>query len=238
MMRKGSTVSSQLDSDTDMDGLLIKIEASAHREGWDGPAKLYVIYDATDLETDHHYRRLMGMNPRLGPSVGHGGLRAQAFLNEEFFHELVESRGEPRLEVGEAFRNAAVNIAYADEEESVNIVRRVLLGPSTLGFAFCGETYKIGMSWEEQKRDHRAIADIPGAKKARICIGIDKAERMWMLTRVRGKKPLVSDCDRLGGRLSMALLLLVMALNDAVPPMEELEKVFPNIRVCRPDEED
>lgn len=211
--------------------LLRRIEMDAHRAGWDQPPALFVLYDARadDGGTDRAYRRLMGQNPRLRPATRVPPYVAQAFLDGPHF-----AAGDKPL--WEQVRRFALNLAYGDGDyEQIAVMRGALSAPGVLGFAYLGEGYALAVKGRAAAADMfggtRDLAEEAGAVETRMLYAADVTNRLYVLTRSRGRKPELDDnagAD-MRGDFTTSLRLLVAAATGTVPPAEEYALHFPRL---------
>lgn len=157
--------------------LLLRIEADAHRYGWDEPADLYVLYDARDIESDREYRHVLGV--RRGPAVRCWPYAAQSAVPR---HAL---DGNPAHAV---FR---FSLTARTDHPAAEYVFGTLRQPGFVGMAMLHEGWQLTVANEGEREalgDVR-FADTPGAVEARYVLATDSAGVDYMVQRVRGMKP-------------------------------------------------
>lgn len=154
--------------------LLLAVEASVHRDGWDEPARLYVLTQA-------------GALVRSGISfhtpVHAGGLTALSIAPPMAFH------GNPA--------HALFKVAWAASQglpAAGLFVALIGSVPGFVGLAFVVESW-MRRDMSDAERDalgERSFADIPGSLEARMVHARDCADRMYAVSRPRGEQPRLS----------------------------------------------
>lgn len=165
--------------------LLMRIEADAHRGGWDQPPALYLLFDRSHRETAEHYRCLMA--PRRGPAVLCGPYGAQSMVPAAVFD------GSPPV----ALFRLALNLTHGRDVQPVAVFLAELRQPGFIGVAFLNESWTMRMTEEEHAAldPKRRYADTPGATEERNVVAIDTADVRYMVNRTRGSKPEVNHTD-------------------------------------------
>jgi hypothetical protein len=160
-----------------MGQLLLRLEADAHRAGWDAPAALYVLYDARDLGTDRTYRQMMrwgGVPTRRGPYAAISAAPPGS-LDGYPQHGL--------------FR-MALNFSHSDHP-ATRAMLGVLRQPGFLGAAFVCEAWSRETDDQAEREAWRGkrFADMPGSMEIRTVNAADVGGADWVVRRVRGDKP-------------------------------------------------
>jgi hypothetical protein len=212
--------------------LLLRVEADNHRRGWDQPNAAYVLYDArgNDGATDRIYRQMLGASPRLRRASRVPPYVAQPFLDDHHWQQA----GTPSYE---QLRRFVLNLAYIDPDEAppeaVEGAGRLLASLSlhgVLGFAMQIE------AWGSTDLDHTTkaihggahIAHAPDAVEVRVLYAVDLTNRVYIVRRERGGKPVLDDdAGTTRGDYTTSLRLLVAAVTGTLPPPEEFGLHFP-----------
>lgn len=200
------------DIDPDAIGrLLLRVEADAHRRGWDQPAVLYVLYDARDSETDRVYRHLMGIR---GPAI-----RVQPYAAQSAVPGYALD-GNP----AHALFRFALNIKGSDHP-IVEAVVGMMRQPGFVGMAFLYEGYarSYGTREERDAEGDVLFADMPGSVEMRGVLAADIGGIDYLVARSRGEKPVLSragDFEEAGGSIIESLRVIVAKVADR--PLPEL----------------
>lgn len=197
--------------------LLTRVEADAHRRGWDEPAEIYVLYDASDRETDQAYRSLMSFR---GPAIRRQHYAAQAAMPRAALD------GHP---VHALFR-FSLNLRASEEHPAPAAVIGMLRQPGFLGVAFQSEGWmRTANSLEERDAlgDVR-FADIPGSVETRHVHAVDTEGNEYVAFRERGKKPRLErpgfgGMEHMGGAIIESLRAIVALV--AGLPVPEIDNV-------------
>lgn len=169
-----------MDVDVELFGRLIsRLEADANKHGWDEPHHLVIIYDHRDPVTGPAYRGSMGSHPatKLGPYIA------------QMMPPLPAGNGAHVV-----FR-FALNLLAAGVSPAADELRSVLTQPGFLGMAVLHEAWMATGTGQEQMEALRsanrtvALADMPGSKEVRMAVGVDREDRIYVCTRIRGEKP-------------------------------------------------
>lgn len=209
--------------------LLKRIESDLHRDGWDRPAQVFLIYGWDETGTNAffraHFSRRCGRPVRSRPYAAHPiappeAMREPASMLYVFANNLrhyVAGSLSPRFADG--------MVAVAD----------VLRQPGIVGVAFCCETWAhrtVGPD-AQQKMEQltsagaTSLADIPGSVEQRLITGVDITGGVHFVVRERGSKPRtemiegheINDSTVLGGAV-IESLRLIMAFVDGRPMTE------------------
>lgn len=198
-----------LDIDADRMGrLLLKLEADAHRGGWDAPANMFVLYDSRDVATDQAYRQMMGRfagpPSRLGPYAAHGAVPPGSL------------DGYPQ----HALFRLALYLSGSDHPHVAALVG-MLRQPGFLGVAFQHE------GWVREARDDaereswgkQRFADMPGSREYRMVHAVDIGGGYHAARRVRGEKPdLLPGDATVEGAVVESLRMVVAVVADLPRP--------------------
>ncbi len=194
--------------------LMLRLEADAHRLGWEHLPQLRVVYDdtAADGETDRTFRRHLGQ--RIGNATRVDGYAAQLLVRAEILDMMP---GTPWEKLGKI----AFNMAFADPgTEAVDAGRALLTQPGVLGFMYVTLRWKLEGATREEYEAFAAgkieIADHPKGREVRVVHAVDATGRLHFAERVRGRKPEVLP-EETRGDLSNALRLLMDGLTGRAP---------------------
>lgn len=205
-----------------IDRLVLKIEETIHRpvvkhSRWDKPSFLYLLYDATDQETEAWYRKFMVR--MFGPPIRSEGYAAQMAAPVEAINN-----GNPAHSLFRMARNMAnpdPRYAWMNDEILVG-----LRAPAFLGMAFVYEGW--GRSYnsmeERQAEGDVRFVDMPGSKEFRNVIAVDISQTgSCMAVRERGQKPYliregVDGFTDHGGALVESLRLITAVVADLPRP--------------------
>jgi hypothetical protein len=189
-------------------GLLAQIEVNAHRRGWDSPPGFYVIYDATDVETDAAYRQVLPPQSR----TGEWPIRRLPYIARMAFRPaLLEPLPSHAL-----FR-MALNVSAGHAKSDLFL--GVLGQPGLVGLAVQMEAWALlGGSEAEGRQAGVRLADMPDSKEFRVVHGVDATGSHHMAWRIRGEKPEVGVPAHIGGAVTESLAAIMAALVGAPVP--------------------
>jgi hypothetical protein len=146
--------------------------------------------------------------------------------------------GRAGLEPYEALRRFALNMAYAPDHEAAGPLLAALRQPGVLGFAVCIEAWGTRDPAAFQAAIHGGthLGDVPGSVETRRVYAADLTVRMYTVERVRGEQPYLDDNAgvHIRGDFTTSLRILVAAVTDTVPPMEEFELHYPALAQLHP----
>ncbi len=224
--------------------LLLKIEAHAHRHGWDGPVHLRLIWDEDLVGPDvaRGYRNIAPPEPRYRPVTheryvsttffGHRVLYQQwSDLPPELVAELQETEPDARGEGPNPWimlRRLVMNTAYGpDDDDKVRLMRAILRERGLLGFAVVGEAWRNeGEACERAVRGEVYLGDLPTSVETRVVYSVDLAGRIQRVERVRRQKPSLLTVDpaqmRNLSRPAMREIKRAMRLDGQPDPTEQL----------------
>lgn len=158
-----------------LDTLLLRLEARIHRDGWDAPAQLYVVYDSSNLAIATRYRKLFG---GYGAAV-HGGLyEARPIMPSgtlvgvlsHDLHHMLTNLSDPRL------------------SPSAEIFWRTLGLPGVVAIALSAEAWTRPIDPGEDLHG-RSLADIPGSRETRLVLAAAIDDVVRFLRRNRDEPP-------------------------------------------------
>ena len=203
--------------DPDLIGrLVLRVEADAHRGGWDAPAALYVLYDTTDPDTDATYRDVMA--PRRGAPVRCHPYAGQSAVPESAFH------GNP----AHALFRFALNTR--GDHPMADLVLGTIRRPGFLGLAFLYEGWMRTAKTKEERDALGAVrfADIPGSVELRSIMAADIAGNDYLVMRERGQKPELhrgddDDLNEMSGAIIESLRSIVAKV--AGLPLPDLDTI-------------
>ncbi len=214
--------------------LLRQVEADNHRRGWDLPPVAYVLYDARAAEgaTDRWFRHAMAASPRLRPATRVGPYVAQPMLDQSFFRQA-------DLEPYEALRRFALSLAYASADDATaGPLRAALRQPGVLGFAVAIEAWGTRDQAAAQAAIHGGphLGDVAGSVETRLVYAADLTLRVYKVKRQRGEQPSLDDNAGvyMRGDFTTSLRILVAAVTDTVPPIDEFEIHYPTLAQLSP----
>lgn len=221
--------------DVDLIGrLLLRIEATAHRHGWNHPRNrphLYLIFDNREPEVAAEIRQIMGNNPRLGPGQRIDKYTAQMAFSPETVASGSNDGQEPPWEV---LRRLALNITYTPPEadDAAATMRAVLRIPGTIAWAVCSEGWSRGRT--QSRADFQAeldknYADLPGSVEVRTALAVDALDQVHQVTRLRGKPAQLKTCAPIRGDLSTTLRIIVDMVYSRSPKPSSFAKHYPTI---------
>jgi hypothetical protein len=146
-------------------------------------------------------------------------------LDGSFFHRA-------DVEPYEALRTFAVNLAYApDDHETAGALRDALRQPGVLGFAVCIEAWGTRDPAVFKAAIHGSVhlGDAPGSVETRLVYAADLTGRVYMVERQRGAQPWLDDNAgvHMRGDFTTSLRIIVAAVTDTAPPVEEFELHYP-----------
>lgn len=223
--------------------LLLKVEAHAHRFGWDGPVHVRVVYDenAANGAADRLYRQIAPPDPQY-TAVRHYGYTSTTLFSHRILYRPwdafpPELRDPDSRASGpqpwESLRRLVVNAAYADAEEAATL-RQAFRQPGLLGFVTVGEAWQNTRRepCEEAIRGEVQLADVPDSQEVRVLYSVDLAGRIQRVIRVRGRKPEVDhDADAaMRGEFTTSMRILCDIATGAVPTPEDFAARYPTLR--------
>jgi hypothetical protein len=191
--------------------LLLRVEAEAHRRGWDEPAAFYVLYDARDQATDRAYRSIMsgmGSAIRVAPYAAQSAIPAAVF------------DGNPAHAL---FR---FNLNLRSNHAMIKVLLDHFRQPGFVGVAFQVETW---MRYADSKEERDALgpkrfAGLVGSIEARHVMAADIAGKDYVVQRQRGEKPVIlEDIGEMEGAVVESLRAIVAAIQGQ--PMPEVDNV-------------
>jgi hypothetical protein len=197
--------------------LLLRAEAVTHRDGWDEPARVFVLVDAEEQpNTAAEFQQRMR---REGQPVRVGGYLAQPLLGPGVFVAMASIRPPDLL------RQFGLGLAYGPSEvPALARERELLRAPGVVGFAIVHE------AWVNEDPTRPAgvrLADVPGSYEARMLLAATLTGEVVAARRRRGQPPsLLSDTWKMRGELLVSLRLLCDVAMDRVPPAERFAEVY------------
>jgi hypothetical protein len=184
-----------------LDGLLLRMEANAHRGGWDGPAMIAIL--SGDEFTERAYR-FIGMRTY----ARHGNYAAWAFPTSG------DVSGWPQ----HALFRLALNLANANDHPQVAPLLEVWRQPGFIGTAFMGEGWARKIP-EGEPHPTQRFADLPGSIENRFVHAADVAGGYHAVFRNRGSKPvLVDESYTPGGSIYDSLRAITAVIAGQQPP--------------------
>lgn len=194
-----------------MGRLLLQVEATAHRHGWDEAADLYVLYDWHEQGTEQQFRRMFAS--ALGPPVRCGRYAAQVISPEGGLDGFASH----------ALFRMAVNLKHSDHPD-VAAFAGFLRWPGFRGVAMRGESWRR----EDTQEGRDALgevrfADVPGSQECRNVFAADVDGVVYLVDRVRGCKPRLAMAepgapDRFVGAVVESLHVIVAVVAGRPPP--------------------
>lgn len=190
--------------------LLLKVEAHAHRQGWDEPVHMRVIFDESHTETARTLRRIAPPDPRYAP-VRHDGYAATTFFGHRVLYQpWSELPAELREDDPDkdktgpgpwtTLRHLVMGIADAEpDDERRELMLGILRLPGVLGFIVVGEGWRNESKTKDNllraSRREVHLSDLPDSVEARALYCLDLAGRIQLVERLRGRKPELTCVD-------------------------------------------
>lgn len=198
----------------DLGELLMQVESVTHREGWDQPASLMVVFDVADAATVAAYARLMPASAQ----IRRGPLAARPVLRPSMMAEALA------IPSHALFRMAMNMHAYGKADEVTAFVDSMRL-PGFHGMAFVVETWgrELTDSETRERESGLSFADLPGSFECRMAYAVHRDGTERIVRRVRGRKPELLDASDHGGSVIESLRVIVAQL--ASQPLPELVNV-------------
>lgn len=179
--------------------LMRRVEADRHRDGWDQPARIYVVYDWDHPETDAMFRRFFssrcGRPVRWRPYIAHPIAIPEAMSKPSVALYLLANN----------LRNHAAGTMLPGRETLAAATAAMLRQPGVVGVAMCVEAWARKAALPEGHgpdeadareaalahlyQGRKSLADVPGSVENRIMVGVDITGQECTWYRVRGGKP-------------------------------------------------
>ena len=178
--------------------LLRRVEADRHRDGWDQPARIYIVYGWEHPETDTVFRRLFsgrcGRPVRWRPYIAHPIAIPEAMAMPAVAVFLMANN----------LRHHVAGTTRPGRENAAAAPAALLKQPGIVGIAMCMEVWckkgaspGRGLPYSEERdaalRDlyqgQKSLADVPGAVENRVMTGVDITGQDCTWYRERGGKP-------------------------------------------------
>lgn len=187
--------------------LLGRIEAGAEPEGWDKPAKLYVIYDASIGDCDQQYQQMP-----FAPVIRLGTYAAALCIPPYLFSS----------EPAHALFRWALNLAEGGP--AVAPIIKMLRTPGLLGFAFQFEGWSKAAT-KEQREQYNDVdfATVAGSREVRAVVAVDIGPQYYQVGRIRGDQPtsLLFPPGKARGAIAESLFTSVaVMLGLPIPPIK------------------
>lgn len=216
--------------------VLRRIEAEAEAAGWseNGYLCVWVIYDHHDVVTEGQYGHMLAA---AGAPLRTSRYTARPMVPAQYF----TSTPEVSPQVG--LRNYAMNLAYTDPAalgdmaDLMVMMRHMLAMPGIVAFAASYEAWFEKRVSEGQLRRALAgqsrFADSPSAQEVRIVLGVDRADRVHKVSRIRHQAAEVEAHAPIRGDISTSLRILMDTACGRLPDRAGFAERYPTLIEAR-----
>lgn len=158
--------------------LLERVELQTHREGWDKPARLHLIYDTAHRASHRAYQKTIAVSQGQPVRCADTSYAAQSLVSARMF-----GPGNP----AHALFRLAWNLA-SSTHPVVRGFAAILSQPAFMGLAFTFEGWgRVGTLAERASWGEKAFVDMPGSIESRTVFGTDVNDDTYYISRNRGE---------------------------------------------------